>query len=157
MSSFRVYGLDQLEVDLAQLAQISDDERWAILERGGEVLRAAQQKYLDLNHHLTGQLSASLKLSKKSARGGELTATIGASGKRKGGFTGKRLKKDKNGRRRSSGHYEGSNAEVLYFLEYGTPRMPATHGIETTNEAAAPDVQAAMEEAWDEYLKSKGF
>lgn len=156
MSSFRVYGLDRLEIDLAQLAQLSDDDRWAILERGGEVLRAAHQKYLDLNHHLTGQLSASLKLSKKGSSD-KLTATVGASGKRKGGFTGKRMKKDKNGRRRSSGHYEGSNAEVLYFLEYGTPRMPATHGIETTNEAAAPDVQAAMEEAWDEYLKSKGF
>lgn len=156
MSSFRVYGLDNLSADIEQLAQIDDASRWSILERGGEVLRSAHQRFLDLYHKRTGQLEASLKISQKKASD-DLVAVVAPRGKRKGAFTGRRMKKDKSGRRRSSGHYEGTNAEVAYYLEYGTPRMAATHWMETANEEAAPEVQTAMEQAFDEYLASKGF
>lgn len=156
MAGFHVSGLDRLDIDLAQLAAVEDADALLILERGGEVIKAAHQRYLNAFHHLTGQLEASISIVQKAA-GEKSSVIIGQKGKRRGAFTGKRMKKDRNGRRRSSGHYEGSNREVAYFLEYGTPRMPATHWMETANEQAMEEAQAAMETAWDEYLKSKGF
>lgn len=155
MAGFHVYGLDNLDIELEQLAAVDDADALLILERGGEVYKAAHQRYLNAWHHLTGQLEASISIVQKIA--GEFPMVrIEPKGKRRGAFTGRRMKKEK-GRRRSSGHYEGSNREVAYYLEYGTPRMPAAHWMETANEEAAEEAQAAMEAAWDEYLKSKGF
>jgi len=155
MAGFQVSGLDRLTIDLSELATLSDEDTLRILERGGEVYKAAHQRYLNAYHHITGQLEASLTIVQKSS--GDLPVVrIEPRGKRRGAYRGKRMKKE-NGRRRSSGHYEGSNREVAYYLEYGTPRMPAAHWMETANETAADDAQAAMEAAWDEYVKSRGF
>lgn len=155
MAGFRVRGLDRLDIELSQLAALDDADVLLILERGGEVYKAAQQRYLNSFHRITGQLEASISITQKTA-GERPSVRIEPKGKRRGAFTGKRMKKE-NGRRRSSGHYEGSNAEVAWYLEYGTPRMPAAHWMETANEEAAEEAQAAMEAAWDEHLKTLGL
>ena len=67
------------------------------------------------------------------------------------------MKKGKDGKRRSSGTYSGTNAEVLYYLEYGTPRIDASHAIEITNEQAEEEILQIEANAWDEHLKSLGL
>ena len=155
MASFRYNGIDSLQASIEQLAQLDDDTTWSILEAGGQVLRDAQSAYLEAYHKITGALAASIKLTRKVS-GGELIARIEPKGKHPGSSTGKRMKKE-GGKRRSSGSYSGSNAEIAYILEYGSPRIPATHWMETANEGAEEEMAAAMESAWDDYLTSLGL
>ena len=64
-------------------------------------------------------------------------------------------RKRKNGR--SNGKYSGSNAEVAYVLNYGSPRIDATHWLEIANEEAEDDVIAAEQEAWNGVVSQKGL
>ena len=82
---------------------------------------------------------------------------ISAKGKHPKSSTGKRMKMGKDGKRRSSGKYSGTNAEILYLLEYGSPRIPASHAIETANENAEDEILQLEADAWDEHLKSLGL
>ena len=93
----------------------------------------------------TGQLIESVKAARK--KGESPIVAITPKGKRKGAYTGQR-------KTHGGGTYQGTNAEVAYVLEYGTPRMAATHWMETTNEEAGDEVVAAEAAVWDEYLKS---
>ena len=79
-------------------------------------------------------------------------AYIFPKGKHRGSSTGKR-----KGKRRSNGKYSGTNAEVAYILEYGSPRISATHWLENANEEAEGDVIAAQKEAWNDLLTKKGL
>ena len=65
MAGFHVYGLDRLDIELEQLAAVDDADALLILERGGEVYKAAHQRYLNAWHHLTGQLEASISIVQK--------------------------------------------------------------------------------------------
>ena len=93
----------------------------------------------------TGQLIESVKAARK--KGETPIVAITPKGKRKGAYTGQR-------KTHGGGTYQGTNAEVAYVLEYGTPRMAATHWMETTNEEASDEVVAAEAAVWDDYLKS---
>ena len=149
-------GLDELEISLNQLAKLDEETKWSILEAGGKILRDSYEKYLAAFHHLTGGLEASIRLKKRTA-GGQTIAQIAPSGKHPGSKTGKRMKKGKDGKRRSSGSYQGTNAEIAYFLEYGTPRMPAKHWMEIVNEETQEAVSEAMQEAWNKHLDDLGL
>jgi hypothetical protein len=59
--------------------------------------------------------------------------------------------------RRPNGNYSGTNAEIGYILEYGSPRIAATHWMETTNEEAADEVIAVEESAWNDLITKKGL
>lgn len=153
MGSFNFNGIDSLEMSLAQLAQLSDDEKWSILSAGAEVIRAAHETALKTAFQvITGALSASISVKRKTKDGGVI-AQIQPTGKHPGTGTGRRMKKE-HGTRRSSGSYAGSNAEIAYYLEYGTPRIAARHWMETANEEAAEEMFAAEQAAWDEHLRS---
>lgn len=50
------------------------------------------------------------------------------------------------------------NEELLYLLEYGTPRIsPGYHLIETTNEESADEIQGMVEAEFDKLLQKKGL
>lgn len=156
MAKFSFNGIDELEISLEQLARLTDEDKWSILEAGANVLKAAQEsKLLTLFRQHTGVLAASLKISRKNGDSG-VVARIAPAGQHPGSSTGKRMKNTAKGRR-SSGSYDGSNAEIAYILEYGSPRIAPRHWMETANEEADEERAAAMEAAWDELLKSKGL
>jgi len=153
MARFYFDGVDGIEMSLSQLANMTEDEKRVILNRGAEVFKEKLAEVLDrLGLRDTGQLIEHISQKDKN-RSGNPVAAVSSYGKRKKGYTGKR--KDKRGR--SKGSYSGTNTELLYLLEYGTPRMKAYHPIETAENEADEAVTAAMAEAWDEYLTSKNL
>lgn len=65
--------------------------------------------------------------------------------------------KKENGKRRSSGHYYGTNAEIAYILEYGSPRISASHWMENANEGAEDELVDIQQKAWDDLVTKKGL
>lgn len=49
------------------------------------------------------------------------------------------------------------NAEKAFILHFGTSKISATHWVDDADEIAAPRVQKAMEEKFDELLEKKGM
>lgn len=49
------------------------------------------------------------------------------------------------------------NEELMYLLEHGTPRIPASHVIENTNDAKMDEIQNAVEDGFTDLLKKKGL
>lgn len=49
------------------------------------------------------------------------------------------------------------NEELAYLLEYGTPRIDATHWMENTNEEVADEIQGLIESEYDKLLQKKGL
>lgn len=149
MSSFKFNGIDGISVSFEQLATLDDETRWSIISAGAEVVKRFQEQALNREFkRRTGQLFGSLKVLRKRS-GDEMSAVIAPSGKRKRGSSGKRTYKG-----RSNGSYQGTNAEVAYILNYGSPRIKATHWMETANEAAGPELADAEAAVWDQYLRS---
>lgn len=50
-----------------------------------------------------------------------------------------------------------ANAELAYLLEYGTPRIAATHWMESTNEEVEGEIQQMIEDGYHELLNQKGL
>lgn len=151
MASFKT----NLDVSLLELSQLSDDDTWSILQPAAELAReafstAAQKTF---KRH-TGALAESPAAVRK-LKDGSVFALIQLKGKHPRSGTGLRMKKDRNGNRRKSGRYSGSNAEVGYFLNYGTPRIAATHWYENTEEQIEPQVSSKIEEGYDAWLKKE--
>lgn len=154
MGSFKFNGVDGISASFQQLANLSDDDKLKILRPSAEKLRELQSAAIRKFYKVvSGALSESLVVEEKEGP----KFVISAKGKHPGTGTGKRMKKGKDGKRRPSGNYSGTNAEVLYYLEYGTPRIAATHAIEITNDEAEDEVVRLQAEAWDEHLKSLGL
>lgn len=148
MGSFKFNGVDGITASFEQLAKLDDDTRWRIISAGAEVVQRFQKAQIDLVfQRRTGQLFGSITVKKKKS-GEDMVAQIAPTGKRKRGSTGKRTYKG-----RSHGSYQGTNAEVAYILEYGSPRIAATHWMETANEAAEPELMQAEADAWDQHLR----
>lgn len=144
MAKFSTRGVDELILSLEQLATTPEETQYSILEAGASALIPRWKETLQ-SMKRTGQLIESVKAARK--KGETLIVAITPKGKRKGAYTGQR-------KTHGGGTYQGTNAEVAYLLEYGTPRMAATHWMETTNEEASDEVVAAEAAVWDEYLKS---
>lgn len=144
---------DSLSVSLQQLASLSDEERFSIIEPSAELLRdKLVEKIRSLFTQRSGALADSITARRRNP-GGETVVNIYLKGKHPGSSTGRR--KRKNGR--SNGAYSGTNAEVGYILEYGSPRIKAKHWMETINEEQADAIQASQEAQWDRLLQSKGL
>lgn len=152
MAKFSFNGVDSLEASFEQLSQLSDEEKLSILLPSGQLLLERQKEKLrKLFKRRTGDLEDSLTLSTKKGEESPIV-TIYPTGKHRNSFTGKRIKKG-----RSSGKYSGTNVEVAYILNYGSPRIPATHWLENANEEAEADVIASQQEAFNELLEKKGL
>lgn len=153
MGSFRFNGIDGIEASFEQLARLSDNDKLRIIRPAAERLKDLQSEAIGtVFNKITGRLANSLVIEEKS--GPKLVVLPKGKHSDK---TGKRFKKGKDGKRRSSGRYDGSNAELLYILEYGSPRIPASHVIETTNEKAEDEIFQIEAEAWSDYLSSLGL
>ena len=148
MASFSFNGIDSIAASFAELAEIDDDTRENLLRAGGEAVERHQKEYLQQHHSRTGELAESIRYKRKGEFG-----IVAPAGKHSGVGTGRRKSK----RGRSHGSYSGTNAEVAYILEYGSPRLPATHWMEMANEEAEPDFESAMAAAWNEHLNKLGL
>lgn len=147
------------------------EDKLKILRPGAELLLQRLRDFLaantnDPNAEIRGRLAESLKAVENSTIGSIIVTPRGvhhgkkARRKRSEGY---RRARTGQGRGRSSksahhGMTGGTSAvDVGYYLEYGTPRMAALHWMETVNEQSDADIQAELEAAWDQYLKSLGL
>lgn len=152
MASFTFNGMDELSASFEKLSQLSDEDRMSVIMPAARLLVERQRQMIErLFRKRTGDLANSLTIQQKSDEDGAY-ANIYLKGKHRGSSTGKR-----RGKRRSNGRYSGTNAEVGYILEYGSPRITARHWMETANEEAADDVVAAEQAAWDDLITQKGL
>ena len=156
MAKFKFNGIDYLSASFEELAQITDEEKMSIIMPAAELLKKKHSEKLgEAFRKLTGVLSGSISIVVKTGGNGA-SALITPKGKHPGSSTGKRMKRAGN-RRRSSGKYSGSNAEIAYILEHGSPRIAATHWMENANDEAEKELIAVQQEAWDDLLTKKGL
>lgn len=152
MAAFQFDGIDEIMAGADKLSQLSDEELYGVVTPAAERLKERyRDKISTLFRTITGTLADSFRLQKKSSGDG-VTVTIAPKGKHPGSGRGKRMK-----RGRSSGKYSGTNAEIGYILEYGSPRIQASHWMEQTNEEAEEEVNAIMADAWDQLITEKGL
>lgn len=152
MAKFSFNGLDEISASFEQLAQLTDEDKISILTPSAQLLLKRQkEKIAKTFKRRTGDLENSLAITQQK-NDGNPSLFITPTGKHRGSSTGKR-----KGKRRSNGKYSGTNAEVAYILEYGSPRIAATHWMENANEEAADEVIASQQDAWNELVTKKGL
>lgn len=152
MAKFSFNGMDEISASLEQIANLTDEDKMSVILRGARLLLERQrEKIASVFKQRTGALANSLTIEERSDDSG-VFAYIFPKGKHPGSSTGKRMKKG-----RSSGKYSGSNAEVAYILEYGSPRIAATHWLENANEESADELTETMQSAWNDLLTEKGL
>lgn len=153
MAKFSFNGMDEISASFERLASLTDDEKMSVIMPSAELLKEKHtQKLQQAFRKLTGVLSGSITIVPRQDGDG-VSVLVTPKGKHPGSGTGRR--KRKNGR--SNGKYSGTNAEVAYILEYGSPRIPASHWMENANEEVEEDVISAQQTAWDELLTKKGL
>lgn len=152
MGKFSFNGLDEIFASFDQLTKLTEEDRLSIIMPAAELLlRRQKEKIESLFTQRTGDLAKSLTIEKRNGDSG-IFAYIFPKGKHRGSSTGKR-----RGKRHSNGKYSGTNSEVAWVLNYGSPRISATHWLENTNEEAEDEVIAVQQAAWDELLTKKGL
>lgn len=157
MAKFMINGMDEIAASFEQLAHITDEDKMSVIMPAAELLVERQrQKIVQLFQQRTGDLAKSLTIRERRDDSG-VFANIYLKGKHRGSSTGKRKKKDSNGKVIVSGKYSGTNAEVGYVLEHGSPRITARHWMETANEEAMDEVIEIQQDAWNEMLEKKGL
>ena len=153
MASFKFDGIDYISASLEQLSNISDAEKMSIIRPAAEFLKTTYENVIRSKfRQRSGALADSITVEQRSDEAGAY-AHVAPKGKHPGSSTGKR--KRRNGR--SNGRYSGTNEEVAYILNYGSPRIAATHWMENANEEAADQVVAIQQEKWDELITQKGL
>ena len=153
MAKFSFNGMDEISASFEQLANLTDEDRLSVIMPAAQLLVERQKaKIVELFQQRTGDLKDSIKIKVKDDGDGSY-AYISPEGKHRGSSTGKR-----KGKRRSNGKYSGTNAEVAYILEYGSPRIsPPFHWLEKANEEAEDEVIASQQEAWNDLVSKKGL
>lgn len=146
-----------LDASLLTLSQMTDENKWSILQPAAEIAKTAfSDAVQDTFQQHTGALAKS-PVAVQKAKDGTVFALIQLKGKHPKSSTGVRFKKDRAGKRRKSGRYSGTNAEVGLLLNYGTPRIAATHWYENAEEKIAPQVQDKIEEGFNAYLEEQNL
>ena len=152
MARFSFNGMDEISASFEQLSNITDEDKMSVIMPAAKLLVERQRQMIErLFKQRTGDLADSLSIQEKSDVDGAY-AHIYLKGKHRGSSTGKR-----KGKRRSNGRYSGTNAEVGYILEYGSPRIGARHWMENANEEAADEVVATEQASWDDLITKKGL
>ena len=152
MAKFSFNGMDEISASFEQLSRLTDEDKMSVIMPAAKLLLQRQREKIEsLFTQRTGDLANSLTIEEKNGDDG-VFAYIFPKGKHRGSSTGKR-----KGKRRSNGKYSGTNAEVAYILEYGSPRISATHWLENANEEAEDEVISAQQAAWDELITKKGL
>lgn len=157
MAGFKFDGADYLAASFEQMAQLTSEEKLSVIMPAAELLADRHREAIKQTFvQRSGDLAKSIKIEPRILDDG-VSAHVSPKGKHRSSSTGKRFKKDKGGKRRSSGKYSGSNAEVAYILNYGSPRIAATHWMEYANEKAEPEIAESEQNAWNELLERKGL
>lgn len=153
MAKFSFNGVDELSAKFEDLCNLTDQDRMSVIMPAARLLVERQKQKLEqLFTRRSGALAESLTIREKNRDEG-VYAEIYLKGKHPASTTGKRKRKDG----RSNGKYSGTNAEVGYILEYGSPRIAPRHWMENANEEAEEDVVEVMQDAWNKLLESKGL
>ena len=129
----------------------SEVKDYRVCQSAGDLVEKQKKTVTTLFHQISGALAESIVFNLRSEGGGAV-AHIFLKGKHPNSFTGKRFR-----RGHSSGKYSGTNAEVGYILEFGSPRIQAAHWMERTNDEAEDEVIAAEQAAWDDIVTKKGL
>lgn len=160
MAKFSFNGVDYISARFEELAKLSDEDKLSIIRPAATLLLEKQRdKLVSLFRQRTGSLAASLTIEERTDDNG-VFALIFPKGKHPRPKPQKRVKDGKEKKAKDgkpARKYYGTNAEVAYILEYGSPRIRASHWMETANEEASDEVVAAEETAWDELLTRKGL
>lgn len=152
MAAFKYNGVDALDLTFDKMANLSGDDLLRIIRPGAELLRERLvDKVLTLFTQRSGALAKSFKLKERVWEDGA-GISVYPAGKHPKSSTGKR-----RGKRRSNGHYDGTNAEVAFILEYGSPRMDATHFMQNTAEESEEAVYEAMQAELNAILTELGL
>lgn len=153
----------------AQVDGFSDERKLAICRAGAGVLLRRLREFLTANTHdpnpaVRGRLAESLRIRDLGS-----FCIVEPSGKHHGSYAkrtraaGYRRAKTGQGKGRTnkSSHHGLSSGvsamDVGYYLEFGTPRMPPLHWMETVVEASEEDVIAAMQNEFNLQLDEMGL
>lgn len=151
MASFRVNGVEGLDLTYERKAQLSDDDLLRIIRAGAEVMRERlREKVLAVFTQHSGDLSDSFKLFERKESGNPFIL-VSPAGKHRPNGRGIRDRKSDPKRKGKT------NAEVAFVLEYGSPRHNATHFMEECVEASTPEVIAAMEAEFSKLMDERGL
>lgn len=87
---------------------------------------------------------------------------VGPRGRHKGSLRSARSRAGSPNRRYAKHNRDAkattfSNAEIAYLLEFGTPRIAATHWMENTNEEVGEEIQDIIETEFNKLLDKKGL
>ncbi len=130
------------------MANLSGDDLLRIIRPGAELLRERLiEKVRAIFTQRSGSLANSFKLKERVWADGAGISVL---------RTGKHPKSS-TGKRRSNGSYQGTNAEVAFILEYGSPRIGATHFMENTAEESEQEVYNAMDAELTQILRERGL
>ena len=151
MASFRVNGVEGLDLTYERKAQLSDDDLLRIIRAGAEVMRERlREKVLAVFTQPSGDLADSFKLFERKESGNPFIL-VSPAGKHRPNGRGIRDRKSDPKRKGKT------NAEVAFVLEYGSPRHNATHFMEECVEASTPEVIAAMEAEFSKLMDERGL
>lgn len=112
----------------------------------------------------TGSLSDSIDFEDDymTGPGGYVSFTVKPEGTHKGGTYTRGSRAGSSDRKYAKHNRKVStkkikNNELAYLLEYGTPRIAASHWMESANEEIEEALQDMIEENFDRLLKEKGL
>ena len=134
MANFYIDGLDRLQVDLATLAAMPDEDILAgmILPAAEILVAAMKEKAATTMNVITGSLLGSVKILTKGVSKRMAYAQVGPNqGKHPHASTGKRKRNAQGG---GGGHYSGTNAEIADSLciSIATVKSHIQHLMEKT-------------------------
>ena len=138
MASFNINGLDELILDMEEMAKLPDSVLDEMVTAGGEVIRKAQSQSAAAmlkGPYYRGAVSAGVTLGKPRSRRDGRAVTISFEGEQHGN----RL------------------AEIAYVNEFGKKSQVARPFIKTANEAHADEAVDAELKVYDAWLKSKNL
>lgn len=152
MASFKYNGVDALDLTFEKMANLSGEDLLRIIRPGAALLRERLiEKVRTIFTQRSGSLANSFKLKERVWADGAGISVL-PTGKHPKSSTGKR-----RGKRRSNGSYQSTNAEIAFILEYGSPRIGATHFMENTAEASEQEVYNAMDAELTQILRERGL
>lgn len=154
MAAFSINGMDELSISLSRLATLTEEDCKALLLPAADYMQEQFKQRTEATFtRRTGDLTDSFA---QTWYDGNTRVLIAPQGKHQKAYTGKRLKRD-GVRRGKRGNYSGTNAEIAYILERGSPRIDATYFMQYASESAEPGIRKKMQEAWDDLQKKKGL
>jgi hypothetical protein len=135
MARFDMSGLEETIRDMQRMGQQSGNAAKAVLQAGAEKVKAAWRAATEAHGLVdTGDMLESIGFARNPKQIGDmLSIDIYPQGR------------DRKGVR---------NAEKAFILHYGTSRHPATRFIDDADAMSEAEAIPAMEEIWDQYIKT---